>query len=96
MAERDIDIAGRATKPLTRFATTRFERVITLCDKVREICPDFAGAPTTAHWSIADPAAGAGSDDETYPVFKAVADEIDDRVALLIADLQSATNKEPA
>ncbi len=88
MAERDIDIAGRPTKALTRFATTRFERVVTLCDKVREICPDFAGAPVTSHWSIADPAASGSTDDDTYPAFEKIADEIDDRVALLLADLQ--------
>ena len=63
MAERGIDIAGRPTKSLTRFARSRFDRVITLCDKVREICPEFPGAPIAAHWSIADPAA-AGDTDE--------------------------------
>src|SRR6185369_8350629 len=64
MAERGVDIAGRRTKSLTRFARTRFDRVITLCDKVREICPQFPGAPTAAHWSIADPAAAGESDDD--------------------------------
>ena len=56
MAERGIDISGRPTKSLNRFTHTRFDRVITLCDKVREICPEFPGAPIAAHWSIADPA----------------------------------------
>jgi protein-tyrosine-phosphatase len=87
MAERGIDISGRPTKPLTRFARHRFDRVITLCDKVREICPEFPGAPIAAHWSIADPAASGSDDDATYPAFVAVADEIEDRVALLLADL---------
>jgi protein-tyrosine-phosphatase len=87
MAELGIDIAGRPTKSLTRFARNRFDRVITLCDKVREICPDFPGAPIVAHWSIADPAAGGDSDEATYPAFRDVADEIDSRVALLLADL---------
>ncbi len=41
MAERGIDISGRPSKHLDRFARTRFDRVITLCDKVREICPEF-------------------------------------------------------
>ena len=87
MAERGIDISGRPTKPLTRFARHRFDRVVTLCDKVREICPEFPGTPTTAHWSIADPAAAGDNDEATYPTFQAVADEIDIRVALLLADL---------
>lgn len=86
MAERGVDISGRETKPLTRFTRRRFTRVITLCDKVREVCPEFPGAPVTAHWSLPDPAAGP-DDATTYPVFEAVADEIDTRVELLLADL---------
>jgi protein-tyrosine-phosphatase len=89
MAERGIDIAGRPTKSLTRFARHRFERVITLCDKVREVCPELPGAPIAAHWSMADPSAAGDTDEATYPAFEAVADEIEDRVALLLADLRS-------
>ena len=96
MAERGVDIAGRPTKSLTRFARTRFDRVITLCDKVREICPEFPGAPIAAHWSIADPAAAGDSDKATYAAFQHVADEIEGRVALLLADLRTRpTGKDP-
>jgi ArsR family transcriptional regulator, arsenate/arsenite/antimonite-responsive transcriptional repressor / arsenate reductase (thioredoxin) len=87
MAERGIDISGQRTKPLTRFARMRFDRVVTLCDKVREICPDFPGTPIAAHWSIADPAAAGDSDEQTYQTFRRLADELDTRVGLLIADL---------
>jgi protein-tyrosine-phosphatase len=93
MAQRSIDIAGRPTKSLDRFTRTRFDRVITLCDKVREICPEFPGTPTAAHWSIADPAAAGDSDEATYPVFEQVADEIDSRVALLLADLRNRSER---
>jgi ArsR family transcriptional regulator, arsenate/arsenite/antimonite-responsive transcriptional repressor / arsenate reductase (thioredoxin) len=89
MAERGVDIAGRATKSLDRFTRHRFDRVITLCDKVREICPEFPGAPIAAHWSIADPAAAGSTDLATYPAFQHVADEIEGRVALLLADLHT-------
>jgi protein-tyrosine-phosphatase/DNA-binding transcriptional ArsR family regulator len=87
MAERGIDIAGRPTTQLDRFVRQRFDRVVTLCDKVREICPDFPGSPTTAHWSMADPAAGTDDDEASYPAFVRTANEIDDRVQLLIAQL---------
>src|SRR5688500_8272407 len=89
MAERGVDISGRPTKPLTRFARNRFDRVINLCDKVREICPEFPGLPIAAHWSIADPAAAGNDDVVTYAAFQDVADEIDSRVALLLADLRT-------
>jgi protein-tyrosine-phosphatase len=89
MAERGVDITDRASKPLTRFTRSRFERVITLCDKVRELCPEFPGSPIAVHWSIADPAAAGDTDDATYDTFRHVADEIDGRVALLLADLRT-------
>jgi protein-tyrosine-phosphatase/DNA-binding transcriptional ArsR family regulator len=94
MAERGIDISGRRTKHLDRFARTRFDRVITLCDKVKEICPEFPGAPVTAHWSMADPAAVADDDEATYPVFARTAEEIDSRVELLVAQLAQPPDNE--
>jgi protein-tyrosine-phosphatase len=87
MAERGIDIAGRSTKHLRRFTRTRFDRVVTLCDKVREICPEFPGNPATAHWSMPDPAAEGVTDDESYPAFRRTAEEIEIRVELLLAEL---------
>jgi ArsR family transcriptional regulator, arsenate/arsenite/antimonite-responsive transcriptional repressor / arsenate reductase (thioredoxin) len=89
MAERGIDIADRSTKALTRFTRSRFDRVVTLCDKVREICPEFAGTGIAAHWSIADPAATGDSEAATYAAFEQVADDIEGRVALLLADIRT-------
>lgn len=89
MAERGIDISDRRSKHLSRFARTRFDHVITLCDKVREVCPEFPGGPVTSHWSIADPAAYLGSDDETYPEFRRTAEEIEQRVGFLIAQMST-------
>jgi protein-tyrosine-phosphatase len=93
LAERGIDISNRSTKPLTRYAGRRFDRVITLCDKVREVCPEFPGEPASSHWSIPDPASAGPDDTSTYPTFVQVADDIDDRVALLLADLAATTSK---
>jgi ArsR family transcriptional regulator, arsenate/arsenite/antimonite-responsive transcriptional repressor / arsenate reductase (thioredoxin) len=92
MAEHGIDISSNQTKPLSRFTRRRFDRVITLCDKVREVCPEFPGSPITAHWSIADPAAQSGTDKTSYSAFQTVASEIDDRVTLLLADLHTPTH----
>jgi protein-tyrosine-phosphatase/DNA-binding transcriptional ArsR family regulator len=83
MAERGIDLSGRRSKPLTRFAHTRFDHVVTLCDKVREVCPEFPGPPTTAHWSMPDPSA----EPDGYAAFERTAGEIDVRVGLLVAQL---------
>jgi protein-tyrosine-phosphatase len=90
MAERGIDISGRRTKHLSAFAHTRFDQVITLCDKVREICPEFPGPPCAAHWSMADPAAAGDTDAESYPAFRATADELEGRIGLLIGQLHAS------
>lgn len=89
MAARRVDISGRRTKSLTRFTRSRFDRIITVCDKVREICPEFPGSPIAAHWSIADPSNASSSDEATYATFQHVTDEIEGRVALLLADLRT-------
>jgi protein-tyrosine-phosphatase len=93
MADRGIDIAGRPTKHLRRFERMRFDRVVTLCDKVREICPEFPGEPVAVHWSIADPAGGGDSDDTTLPAFERVAEELEVRVSLLIAELTARSTE---
>jgi protein-tyrosine-phosphatase len=94
MAERGIDISGLHSKHLDRFARDRFDRVVTLCDKVREVCPQFPGHPATAHWSMADPAADGSDADTSYPAFVRTADEIELRVGLLIAELMSESHPE--
>ena len=85
MAERGIDISGRPTTHFDRFVHDRFDRVITLCDRVREVCPEFPGRPATAHWSMPDPSAEA----DGYPAFVRAADEIEERVGLLITQLHA-------
>jgi ArsR family transcriptional regulator, arsenate/arsenite/antimonite-responsive transcriptional repressor / arsenate reductase (thioredoxin) len=87
MAESGIDISTRASKHLDRFRETRFDRVITLCDKVREICPEFPGAAATAHWSMPDPASEGETDETSYPAFKRTAEEIESRIPFLIGEL---------
>jgi len=89
MAARGIDISGRTTKHLRQFNRTRFDQVITLCDKVREVCPEFPGAPTTAHWSIPDPASTGDVDEATYAAFEQVAADLEVRISHLIARLST-------
>jgi len=91
MRERGIDLAGRRSKHLGEFATQRFDYVITLCDRVREVCPEFPGGPALIHWSIPDPAREPGSDEETLPAFERTATELGTRVGLLIEAIEQTT-----
>jgi protein-tyrosine-phosphatase len=87
MAERGIDISTHRSKHLDRFRQTRFDRVITLCDKVREICPEFPRATSGAHWSMPDPAAEGGTDETSYAAFRRTAEELESRIPFLIGEL---------
>ena len=93
MGERGIDISGRRSKHLSEFAEHQFDYVISLCDRVREVCPKFPGAPDLIHWSIPDPAREPGSDQETLPAFERSAAEIETRVGFLIGAIK-ATRQE--
>lgn len=84
MREREIDIAGRRSKHLNEFVGERFDCVISLCDRVREVCPEFPGHPELIHWSVPDPAREGKSDAETYPAFRRTADELATRIPFLL------------
>jgi protein-tyrosine-phosphatase len=79
MAEYGIDLTGSRAKHLDTFIDDVFDVVITLCDRLREVCPEFPGDPRSAHWSLPDP---AGTSDG-YSAFRRVAAEISERVGYL-------------
>jgi protein-tyrosine-phosphatase len=81
-----IDLRGYKPKHLDVFAKQQFDWVISLCDRVREVCPAFRGQPETIHWSIPNPATGQ-PDDVTYPLFQQTATELATRIDFLLAAL---------
>jgi protein-tyrosine-phosphatase/DNA-binding transcriptional ArsR family regulator len=85
-----LDLAGQSSKPLDTFAGEAFDAVVSLCDRVREVCPEFPGRPEVIHWSIPNPATGA-PDDVSYPMFRETAAEIATRVDFLLALLAERT-----
>lgn len=86
--EFGIDVAGQRPRHLDTVTGRRFDYVISLCDKAREVVPDFPEHPRRAHWSIPDPAAG-DTDRAGYPAFQQVAADIDARVRRLLPVLDA-------
>lgn len=78
-----INVTGQRPRSLDAVAGRRFDHVVTLCDKSREVCPEF---PSRRHWSLAEPAG--------YAAFRRTAAEIDVRVRHLLPDLVVAQGKE--
>jgi ArsR family transcriptional regulator, arsenate/arsenite/antimonite-responsive transcriptional repressor / arsenate reductase (thioredoxin) len=96
MLRRGIDLTDRHSKQLGEFSGRRFDYVISLCDRVREVCPEFPGAPEAIHWSVRDPAAEPGSDTETLPAFERVAAELETRVGFLLSAIEQCTDSKEA
>ncbi|MGP4047833.1 arsenate reductase/protein-tyrosine-phosphatase family protein [Streptomyces sp. 2A115] len=89
-----IDIADQRPRHLDTVAHHRFDHLISLCDKVREVYPEFSDQPRLTHWSIPDPAADGDNDQASYPAFRHMAAELDIRVRYLLPVLVRATTPE--
>ncbi len=86
-----IDLGAQRPRPLDAVADRRFDCVITLCDKVREVPRDHGRAVAT-HWSLPDPAATGDTDRATYARFRSLATELDTRLGF--PPFPSVSNKE--
>ncbi len=93
MRDRGIDISGNRTKPVDEFVAQPFEVVVTLCDRVREVCPDFPSHPDLVHWSVPDPALEGPNDRATLPAFERLATELETRIGFLLRLLEEPTTR---
>ena len=91
-----IDIAGRRSKHLDEFTQQTFAYVISLCDRVREVCPEFPDRPELIHWSIPDPAREGDAAAESYPAFQRTASELAARIPFLLNLIEHAKTAEEA
>lgn len=98
MRRRGIDIGSKHSKHLDEFRSQPFDRVITLCDRVRRHVDDMGlqalGWDRLDHWSMANPAdpdPGNGADDEP---FERAATEIEMRVGFLVPTLSPHRDEE--
>lgn len=84
-----LDISGHRPTRVDAVANERFDYVISLCDRAREECPEFAGSPGRVHWSIPEPGVGAPTVQAAYPAFERAAAELDTRIRFLLPALES-------
>jgi arsenate reductase len=76
MREVGIDISGQRSKSVDEFVGQAFDYVITVCDNAKETCPVFPATTKRIHWSIKDPAAAQGSEEERLAEFRRVRDQL--------------------
>lgn len=84
MAELGIDISAGQSQHTDVFRAHPFDLVITVCDNAAEDCPAWLGKGRVHHISFPDPAEATGSEAERMAVFRAVRDDIRQRVLSLL------------
>lgn len=75
-----VDISANRTKHVDDLRGQRFDTVITLCDRVREVCPPFPSQTQLVHWSIADPSLVGATNSASLPAFERTAQELETRI----------------
>jgi protein-tyrosine-phosphatase/DNA-binding transcriptional ArsR family regulator len=94
-AELGIDLGDQRPRHLDSMTRRRFDYVITLCDKVREVHPRFDSRPRLLHWSLPDPLDDAdGRSDLGEAVSRTITD-LDTRIQHLLPELATTTEVAP-
>jgi protein-tyrosine-phosphatase len=83
-----IDASQQYPKPLESLQDQAFDYIITLCDRVREVCPAFPEVRETIHWSFPDPAAVEGAAEVQSRAFERTAQELRRRIQLFLITLE--------
>ena len=80
MAEVGVDISGAVPQSVEPLRQGSYDLAVTVCDHARESCPLFPGAREQLHLSFPDPVLAQGSEEERLEVYRAVRDDIRDRL----------------
>jgi protein-tyrosine-phosphatase/DNA-binding transcriptional ArsR family regulator len=94
LREYGIDISRQRPRHLSTVTGRRFDYLITLCDKAREVIPEAVDQCRRVHWSIPDPAAVATTGRGGYPAFVRTAADLDTRIRYLLPVLATNNDKE--
>ncbi|MEO3924238.1 ArsR family transcriptional regulator [Micromonosporaceae bacterium B7E4] len=92
--EHGIDLSPRRPRHLHTFTGRRFDYLITLCDKAREVSPELVDHDRRIHWSIPDPAPSGDPDRQPHPALARTAADIDTRIRHLIPVLATINHTE--
>jgi arsenate reductase len=76
--------ADAVPRGLDTVIAQEWDLVVTVCDRAKESCPLFPGAPVQAHWGMPDPTEVQGSEEDTRQAFDQALDLIRRRVDFLL------------
>lgn len=84
MERLGFDMSQAVPKHYKVFQGQHFDIIVTVCDRVAEVCPTFPGDPERIHWSFPDPAQVGGSEAEQLRAFEQVSLQLTTRLRLLL------------
>ena len=87
MKEIGIDISRQEVKDIPDAFRERFAYAVGVGDQSKERCPVFPFAFRLFRWSLEDPEAAQGSQEERLAVFRRVRNQIDHNVRELLAQV---------
>ncbi len=85
MAEDGVDISRQTSKEIDVDRLWSARIAVTLCGDAEERCPVTPPGVLRLHWPLPDPAKATGSEEERLVAFRAVRDEIQERMTDLAA-----------
>ncbi|MDQ2903414.1 MAG: MarR family transcriptional regulator [Chloroflexota bacterium] len=88
MERTGLDMSQARPKHFDMFRGQHFDAMVTVCDRVREICPAFPDDPERIHWSFPDPALVQGPEDVRSHAFEQTSLQLATRLRLLITLLE--------
>jgi protein-tyrosine-phosphatase/DNA-binding HxlR family transcriptional regulator len=83
LRELEIDTRSLYAKSMDMFIGEPFDYIITVCDRVRDICPAFLSDPAQIHWSMPDPVVVEDAE-RCARAFRDVAMELQTRIRYLL------------
>lgn len=89
MAEAGIDISSQQSTRLTDAMLAWADRVVTVCGHADESCPALPPATQKEHWPLADPAKATGTEEQIMTTFRAIRDDVWQRVIALLEGLRN-------
>lgn len=90
LAEDGIDVGDAESTHVDAYVGATWDYVITVCDRARESCPVFPHAGAQLHWSLEDPAAAEGSDEQRMAAFRATREEVRARIDAFVGEVAAA------
>lgn len=87
LAEDGIDVSEAESTHVDAYVGAQWDYVVTVCDRARESCPVFPHAGAQLHWSLEDPAAAEGDDEQRMGAFRATREEVRARVEAFVGEV---------